>query len=1047
MANRTIVVCTLVSLALLVACGGDDTPAAQDAGPDAGDNAGHSGSGGSSSAGRGSAGRGGTGGASGAAGGASGAGGGAGGGVSGAGGGASGADGSGAMTYSVGGQVSGLTGTGLVLQNNGGDDQSVTAAGGFMFGTKLAGGASYMVTVKTQPHDPTQACTITQGSGSVGGANVDDVQVTCATNKYTLGGTVSGLTGSGLKLRNNGGDELAVSGATFTFATSLDSGASYAVTVSTQPSGQTCGITSGAGQVAGANVDNVAVSCATAAVLQVEPGFGTAIASWTNTGATAYVLKGTTAGTCDLTTTTCPDAIEIANATSPTTVPGLTNGTVYYFQLSAAHPGDVSVPSNKTQTRPNKPEFDGEVNALVTAGGVTYAGGAFSRMSVLSGNAVPVHKTTGFPSELPNFPIVDGSVFGLAPDGTGGYYVGGTFISVGGQARNGLAHVKSDGTVDADWHPDVTGGFVRTLAVHNDTVYVAGSFTMIDAQARAGLAAIGANGTVTTTWNPNPVGTVNAIAFWQDDVVVAGSFTNITGAVTPRPFLAMLDGASGALRPWAPDIDGLVNAIAVDGDTIYAGGEFRNMGGMSRDRLVAINATGANAGQPTAWDPGADNAVAAMSFANNTLYVAGLFHNLGSPVAARTGLAAIDTTGAGAVKAWNPALLPADTNNAPSSLLAVGDTVYMAGAFTSVNGMRRNGVAATNGSDAGTLMAWDPNPDGAVARFALVGDAVVLGGQMRGVRGLDRGHLAAFDASGNVTTWNPGADNDVHALAFSGSTLYVGGEFESLAGMARNSLGAVDASGTLAAWNPDVDGAVYALAIAADTLYAGGNFQNVNTSTTRQRLAAFPATGSATATSWNPAANDSVRALASNATDLYVGGDFTQLDGQARNHIGAVGLASGTATSWDPNITGSRVNAIVATADTVYAGGVFTALGASPVARSNFAALSSSAPSTLSAWAPNPNGSVNALVLSDGRLYFGGDFSLVDTTANRNRYAVYGHLTTTPAVETDPTYLHNFDREVRALSAGTAGVVYAGGAFQSLDGVFTSSYGVIVPTP
>jgi hypothetical protein len=61
---------------------------------------------------------------------------------------------------------------------------------------------------------------------------------------YTVGGTVSGLTGSGLVLRNNGGDALPVSASgMFTFATKVANGAAYAVTVSTQPTNpaQTCG--------------------------------------------------------------------------------------------------------------------------------------------------------------------------------------------------------------------------------------------------------------------------------------------------------------------------------------------------------------------------------------------------------------------------------------------------------------------------------------------------------------------------------------------------------------------------------------------------------------------------------------------------------------------------------------------------------------------------------------------------------------------------------------------------------------------------------------
>src|SRR6056297_3899528 len=80
---------------------------------------------------------------------------------------------------------------------------------------------------------------------------------------YSIGGTVSGLAGSGLTLRNNGGDDLTVSAnGGFTFATEIDSGDSYSVTVATQPSSpdQTCTVTNGSG-TATADVTNIAVAC------------------------------------------------------------------------------------------------------------------------------------------------------------------------------------------------------------------------------------------------------------------------------------------------------------------------------------------------------------------------------------------------------------------------------------------------------------------------------------------------------------------------------------------------------------------------------------------------------------------------------------------------------------------------------------------------------------------------------------------------------------------------------------------------------------------
>ena len=81
----------------------------------------------------------------------------------------------------VGGTVSGLAGTGLVLQNNGGDDLTVAKSGAFTFATPLSDGASYDVSIKTQPTSPPQLCAVADGKGAIaGGASVSTVAVRCA---------------------------------------------------------------------------------------------------------------------------------------------------------------------------------------------------------------------------------------------------------------------------------------------------------------------------------------------------------------------------------------------------------------------------------------------------------------------------------------------------------------------------------------------------------------------------------------------------------------------------------------------------------------------------------------------------------------------------------------------------------------------------------------------------------------------------------------------------------------------------------------------------
>lgn len=157
----------------------------------------------------------------------------------------------------IGGTVTGLTGT-MVLQNNGGDDLSVSANGPFTFATKVGYNGFYSVTVKTQPAG--QSCKVTNGTGTTV-VNVREVVVTC-TNVYTIGGNVTGLTGT-LVLQNNAADNLSLTASgPFTFPTRIAKGSAYAVTVKTQPTGQTCAVTNGSG-TANANVTNVAVACAT----------------------------------------------------------------------------------------------------------------------------------------------------------------------------------------------------------------------------------------------------------------------------------------------------------------------------------------------------------------------------------------------------------------------------------------------------------------------------------------------------------------------------------------------------------------------------------------------------------------------------------------------------------------------------------------------------------------------------------------------------------------------------------------------------------------
>jgi hypothetical protein len=164
------------------------------------------------------------------------------------------------QAYTIGGTVSGLNGSGLVLAN-GADHLTVSSgATSFTMNGQVAFSSTYQLTVLTQPTG--LSCSVQNGTGTMGAANVTNIAVTCSDQPYTLGGTITGLTSTGLVL-SNGTDQLPVSSgaSSFTMPTKVAFSSSYSVMVATQPTGLTCTVSSGSGTMPANNVTNVAVVC------------------------------------------------------------------------------------------------------------------------------------------------------------------------------------------------------------------------------------------------------------------------------------------------------------------------------------------------------------------------------------------------------------------------------------------------------------------------------------------------------------------------------------------------------------------------------------------------------------------------------------------------------------------------------------------------------------------------------------------------------------------------------------------------------------------
>jgi len=177
---------------------------------------------------------------------------------------ACGGKGNGSLNLGV--QVIGLDRGGLVLQNNGGDDLEITTGGttNYFFKTLMAPDAEFKVTIKTVPANVT--CKLANNTGKINYYTYIQTSVTCTADPYTLGGTVTGLTGTGLVLANGSQTVSVAADGPWQFTTPIGNTSVYGVTVLNQPTNQKCTVSGGqnglgAGTMPAEPVMSVKITC------------------------------------------------------------------------------------------------------------------------------------------------------------------------------------------------------------------------------------------------------------------------------------------------------------------------------------------------------------------------------------------------------------------------------------------------------------------------------------------------------------------------------------------------------------------------------------------------------------------------------------------------------------------------------------------------------------------------------------------------------------------------------------------------------------------
>jgi len=173
---------------------------------------------------------------------------------------------------------------------------------------------------------------------------------------------------------------------------------------------------------------------------------------------------------------------------------------------------------------------------------------------------------------IPNAAV---SVILLQPDGK--ILVGGKFTSIAGSARSYIARLNANGSVDTTFNPGANG-VINTMALQApapgaatsqgassvDQILVGGAFTSIAGTARNYLARLNYDGSIDTTFNPAPDGIVTALAMQIDGKpVVAGAFANIGGE--PRNGLARLADPIGTTQVLTVSSDLSTATLALTG--------------------------------------------------------------------------------------------------------------------------------------------------------------------------------------------------------------------------------------------------------------------------------------------------------------------------------------------------------------------------------------------------------------------------------------------------------------------------------------------------
>jgi uncharacterized delta-60 repeat protein len=280
---------------------------------------------------------------------------------------------------------------------------------------------------------------------------------------------------------------------------------------------------------------------------------------------------------------------------------------------------------------------NGDVLALaIQTDGKIVIGGNFTNFNGTAGNRIARLNTDG---TLDTSFVVgagaDAIVRKIAIQSDGRILIGGSFANVAGTARNGIARLNTNGSLDNSFLGSGNGanGPVATLALQSDgKVLIGGDFTSFNGTSRNRVARLNSDGTLDTAFLSSGSGANDqlfALAVQTDGkVLIGGLFTTVNNLARSRIARLNADGTlDNAFLTNAAGANSAVRALAVQSDgRILIGGEFGNYNNVYRGSIARLKTDGSLDETFINFNSGANGRVNGVALqADGKVIVGGLF--------------------------------------------------------------------------------------------------------------------------------------------------------------------------------------------------------------------------------------------------------------------------------------------------------------------------------------------------------------------------------------------------------------------------------------